>query len=110
MRQPKADWLAALALLLALSSAASAQEAIPKPLPPGAYAKNVEYVGFTTMDGHIPFKMDIQQVNGKWYMYAGAQKDRGWAALDITNPADPTVLNWIPGPKNTRTGQVEIAD
>lgn len=92
------------------ASTALAQQGGNRPLPPGAYAKNVEYVGFTTMDGHIPFKMSIQQVGAKWYMYAGAQNDRGWAVLDITNPADPTVLNWIPGPKNTRTVQVDIAD
>lgn len=101
------------AVLLAISYCASstpAQQAATRPLPPGAYAKNVEYVSFTSVDGHIPFKMSIQQVGAKWYMYAGAQNDRGWAVIDITDPADPTVLNWIPGPKNTRTGQVDIAD
>ena len=113
MRQQKAEWLAVCAAVLAAlcgASTALAQQGGSRPLPPGAYAKNVEYVGFTTMDGHIPFKMSIQQVGAKWYMYAGAQNDRGWAVLDITNPADPTVLNWIPGPKNTRTVQVDIAD
>ncbi len=109
MRHQRAGWFA-VALLLAVSSSAWAQQVPSRPLPAGAYAKNVEYVGFTTMDNHIPFKMSIQQVGAKWYMYAGAQNDRGWAVLDITNPGDPTVVNWLSGPKNTRTVQVDIAD
>ena len=64
-----------------------------KPLPQGSYAQNVEYVGFTNLNGHLPFKIDIQQVNDRWYMYAGAQTDRGWSILDVTDPATPKVLN-----------------
>ncbi len=97
-----------LAFTLAIAPGASAQAS--KPLPKGAYAKNVEFVSFTDNGGHIPFKMSIQQANGKWYMYTGAQNDRGWTVLDITNPADIKYLNWLPGPKNTRTVQVDIAD
>jgi len=81
-----------------------------KPLPQGSYAQNFEYVGFTNLNGHLPFKIDIQQVNGRWYMYAGAQTDRGWSILDVTDPANPKILNWIPGPKNTRSGELDIAD
>ena len=36
-----------------------------KPLPQGSYAQNFEYVGFTNLNGHLPFKIDIQQVNGR---------------------------------------------
>ena len=103
-------FLGVAALTMAAFPLAWAQTAKPRPLPPGAYAKNVEFVSFTEVGGHIPFKMSIQQANGHWYMYVGAQYDRGWGVLDITNPADPTILNWIPGPKNTRTVQVDIAD
>jgi hypothetical protein len=81
-----------------------------RPLPAGAFASNVEFVAFTDVGGHIPFKMSIHQANGRWYMYAGAQDDRGWSVLDITDPARPAVLNWIPGPSNTRTVQVDIAE
>src|SRR5262245_52524627 len=81
-----------------------------KPLPRGAFAQNVEYIGFTDLNKHLPFKIDIQQIGGRWYMYAGAQNDRGWSILDVTDPARPSVLNWIPGPSNTRTGELDIAD
>ena len=110
MNNAKVGFLGAVALTLAIFPLASAQSAKPRPLPKGAYAKNVEFVSFTDVNGHIPFKMSIQQANGRWYMYAAAQNDRGWSVLDITNPANPTFLNWIPGPENTRTVQVDIAD
>src|SRR4029450_187870 len=74
-----------------------------KPLPQGSYAQNVEYIGFTNGNGDPPFKSG-------WYMSAGAQTDRGWSILDVTDPATPKVLNWIPGPKNTRSGELDIAD
>lgn len=106
--------VAALAVVL---PAALVRVSMPTPalsqsssLPPGAFADNVEVVGFTDLNGHIPFKMAIHEVNQRWYMYAGAQGDRGWSVLDITDPAQTKVLNWIPGPKNTRTVQVDLAD
>src|SRR5262249_28090219 len=81
-----------------------------KPLPKGAYAKNVEFVSFTENGGRIPFKMSLHQAGARWFLYAGSQNDRGWTVLDVTNPADTAVLNWIPGPANTRTGQLDVAD
>src|SRR5258706_14831750 len=100
--------LLAAAVLLAVPHAQTRPPA--RPLPPGTFAKNVEYIGFTNVNGHLPFKIDIQQVNGRWYMYVGAQTDRGWSILDVTDPAAPKVLNWIPGPKNTRSGELDITD
>ena len=96
MRTGKTAVYVLLAFALAIAPGASAQKS--KPLPKGAYAKNVEFVSFTDVGGHIPFKMSIYQANGHWYMYVGAQNDRGWSVLDITNPANPIFLNWIPGP------------
>ena len=111
-RAGRAGWVVLILLAFpALLVQLRAQTRPPaKPLPQGSYAQNVEYVGFTNLNGHLPFKIDIQQVNGRWYMYAGAQTDRGWSILDVTDPANPKVLNWIPGPKNTRSGELDIAD
>ena len=81
-----------------------------RPLPPGAYAKNVEFVSFTNLGSRNPFKISIHQANGRWYLYAAGDNERGWSVLDITSPADPSVVNWVPGPANTNTGQVDIAE
>ena len=109
MREIKRTLWGAVALMMAAFLPASVYPQ-SRPLPNGAFAKNVEFISFTDVNGHIPFKMSIQQVNGRWYMYAAAQDDRGWSVLDITNPGEPVVVNWIPGPANTRTVQVDIAD
>lgn len=107
MRHAKTVLWASLALLVA-ALPILAQHA--PPLPPGAYAKNVEVVGFTRENGHVPFKLSLQQANGHWYLYTASIYDRGWSILDVTHPSDPTVVNWIPGPPNTFTVQVDIAD
>lgn len=109
MRNRKMAFWGAVALMMAAFLPASVYPQA-RPLPPGAYARNVEFINFTDVGGHIPFKMVVQEVNGRWYMYAGNQIDRGWSILDITNPAEITELNRIPGPANTRTVQVDIAD
>src|SRR5690349_2167540 len=102
--------LALLAIPVALAIPAAQTRPAARPIPRGAFAQNVEYVGFTDLDGHLPFKIDIQQVNGRWYMYAGSQNDRGWSVIDVTDPSTPKVLNWIFGPANTRSGELDIAD
>ncbi len=110
MRIAKTGLWGAVALTLATFLPASAQRTKPNPLPKGSFGKNVELIGYTDVNGHIPFKMSIQQVHGRWYLYSASLYDRGWSVIDVTNPSDPTVLNWIPGPKNTFTVQVDIAD
>src|SRR5260221_6241258 len=92
----------ALALLLALAAPAPAQ------IPPGAATRNVRVVGYGEVDGRPPFKLSVQERNGRWYLYAGHLWHRGWTVLDVTDPAKPGVANFIPGPANTWTIQMEI--
>jgi len=77
-------------------------------IPRGALTKNVEVVGYTDVDGRPPFKMAIQEVGGKWYLYTGHLWNRGWSILDVTDPAAPRVVNYIVGPANTWTIQMEV--
>src|SRR2546422_10713251 len=98
---PFARALVALALA-ALSAPVLAQ------IPPGAITSNVRVVGYSEVDGRPPFKLSIQQRNGRWYLYAGHLWHRGWTILDVTDPAKPGVANFIPGPANTWTIQLEI--
>src|SRR5439155_25872266 len=70
-------------LCLCVALAAGQTRSQSTPLPQGSFAQNFEYVGFTNLNGHLPFKIDIQQANGRWYMYAGGESDRGWCILHV---------------------------
>src|SRR5256885_1083445 len=94
--------LAAFAFAILFAAVASAQ------IPPGSVASNVRVVGYSEVDGRPPFKLSIRQANGRWYLYAGHLWHRGWTILDVTDPAKPSVANFIPGPENTWTIQMEI--
>jgi hypothetical protein len=46
----------------------------------------------------------------RWYLYISHFWHRGWSILDVTDPTDPQYVRFIPGPANTFTLQVQIAD
>src|SRR2546428_2192100 len=94
--------LAAFVFAILFVPGASAQ------IPRGSTASKVRVVGYSDVDGRPPFKLSIRQVNSRWYLYAGHLWHRGWTVLDVTDPAKPTVANFIPGPENTWTIQMEI--
>jgi hypothetical protein len=77
-------------------------------IPSGAMTNNVRVVGYSDVDGRPPFKLSIQERNGHWYLYAGHLWHRGWTILDVTDPSKPSVANFVPGPSNTWTIQMEI--
>jgi hypothetical protein len=54
--------------------------------------------------------MAMQVVDGRWYMYLGHLWHRGWSILDVTDPGRPELKNFIEGPENTFTLQVQVAD
>jgi hypothetical protein len=71
-------------------------------------AKNVRVVGYTDVDGRPPFKMAIQEVGGRWFLYAGHLWHQGWSIIDVTDPANATVAAFVPGPANTWTIQMDV--
>ena len=79
------------------------------PIPSGAYAHNFEAVGYSALEGRPGFKLTVREVSGKWYLYLGHFWDPGWTIVDVTHPADPKVVKFIPGPENTWTLQVDLA-
>jgi hypothetical protein len=95
----------AAALCWATGLTASADQ-----IPGGAIGLHVEAVGYSKLNEKPGFKMSIQKVGDRWYLYVGQLWDPGWQIVDVTDPADPKVVKEIPGPENTATDQVDIAD
>ena len=81
------------------------------PIPSGWAAHNMNPVGYSSMGDRLgAFKMAIKKVNGRWYLYTGHLWHYGWSIVDVTNPKDPKLVKFIPGPDNTWTIQMTLHD
>ncbi|MDX1746111.1 MAG: hypothetical protein R3324_09260 [Halobacteriales archaeon] len=80
-------------------------------MAPGAAERDgVSLVGYHDLEGRPGFKIALQEVDGHWYLYYAGFWHSGWGVLDVTDPSNPTYLDWIDGPDNTLTLQVQVAD
>ncbi len=82
------------------------------PFDEKAHSKDVQQVGYVRSEPSL--KMDIQEVDGKWYLYvAHYWPPHGWSVLDVTDPRKPKVVKRIPldtTPNTTDTTQIAVAD
>lgn len=103
------DVLGGLAALSATAGAAAPAKR-DRSMPAGGNARNVEAVAYSELDGRPGFKLAITERDGRWYLYTGCLWHRGWTVVDVTDPARPEVVNFLPGPANTFTLQVDLHD
>jgi hypothetical protein len=80
------------------------------PIPKGYFAQNIEPIGYHDLNGRPAFKLALQEVNGRWFLYLAHLWHRGWSILDVTDPTGPEFVTYIPGPENTWTIQVQVAE
>lgn len=94
-----------------LNEPASAQPVRERSVAPaGAYAHNVEAVGYTDLDHRPAFKMAIREVRGRWYLYTGHFWHAGWSIVDVTDPTRPEVAKFVPyNVPNTWTLQMDLS-
>src|SRR5579863_8111624 len=102
--------LSAGALALTLATAAKAD-----PIPPGGQGEHVRVIGFSGLGGHFGgFKIAIKHTAGdRWYLYSGHSFNQGWSIVDVTDPANPRYVKFIPFPtddKSILTAQVTLHD
>jgi len=79
-------------------------------IPQGWKAHNMQPVGYSDMDGRPPFKLAIKRVGDKWYLYTGHLWHDGWSIVDVTDPANPKYVKFIPGMPNSWNIQVTLHD
>jgi hypothetical protein len=99
--------LAASAVLSLSAAVPAAQADTP---PAGWSAANVELLGYTIMNEHPAFKITMTRAGDRWYIIGGHYNVPGWSVVDVTDPKNPRVAKFIPGPANTSTNQVDLAD
>src|SRR3954451_19070841 len=78
--------------------------------PAGWTASNVELLGYTIMNEHPAFKITMTRKGDRYYIVGGHYNIPGWSVVDVTDPRNPHVAKFIPGPTNTSTNQVDMAD
>src|ERR1700712_1413540 len=78
--------------------------------PAGWTASNVELLGYTIMNEHPAFKITMTRKGDRYYIVGGHYNIPSWSVVDVTDPRNPHVAKFIPGPANTTTNQVDLAD
>ena len=74
-------------------------------IPGGWSASKMQAVGYAGLDGHVaPFKMAIRKVAEHWYLYTAHSGRGGLSIIDVTDPAQPKLVKFLPGPAGTSSG------
>jgi len=98
------------ALLIALPCSV-----IADPIPEGWQASNVEPIGFLDYQDRYSGKFTIKEHDGRWYLYMPVQKTQEGRGpilppmlriVDVTDPANPTVLKDIEYPMDGNMSQI----
>ena len=89
--------------------------ALADPFPPGAQMHIMKQIGFSDLGGRFGgFKIAIKRTaNDKWYLYSGHSFNQGWSIVDVTDPANPRYVKFIPYVTNDKsiiTAQVTLHD
>ena len=79
-------------------------------IPQGFFSRNIEPVGYHDLNGRPAFKLAMQEVNNRWYLYIAHLWHRGWSVLDVTDPAAPEFRAFVAGPENSWTIQIQVAE
>ena len=73
-----------------------------------AFSKNIDVLAYHDLEGKPWFQMAMQEVDGRFYLYAAHFKHSGWAIVDVTDPTKPEYLKFIPGPDLAGQGTPKI--
>ncbi|MDG4667158.1 hypothetical protein [Mycobacterium sp. 236(2023)] len=77
---------------------------------PGFTSAGVEFVGYHDVGGKPVFKLAMQVVENRWYLYATHFWEPRLSVFDVTDPADPRLVGAIEGPDEAATWQVQVAE
>jgi hypothetical protein len=85
---------------------------VTAPVVRAAVAEAFELVAYHDLDAKPGFKLALQVVEDRWYLYVTRFWEPGIAILDVTDPGVPEIVGEIPSPDdpNVASWQVQVAD
>lgn len=78
--------------------------------PQDLESNRVSFVSHTDLDGRPGFKMGLQEADGRFFMYLAHFHFSGWTVLDVTDPREPELIDFIEGPENTMTKNIQVSN
>lgn len=78
--------------------------------PSAVEQQNVSLVGYHDINDRPAFKLALQEFRGRWYLYMAHLWHSGWSIMDVTDPENPEFIDFIEGPADTWTLQIQVAD
>ncbi|WP_005031323.1 LVIVD repeat-containing protein [Holophaga foetida] len=77
------------------------------------FSKNIDLIGYHDMGGKPGFQMALHKSNGRYYIYTASFRHPGWNIIDVTDPAAPKTVKWLPIPfdmEGIGAPKLQIAD
>src|SRR5919106_3757050 len=93
-----------------LGPTSSARHRADMAVPGVTEQRGFRLVGYTDMDGRPAFKLATHRSGDRRYLYTGHFWHHGWSIVDVTDPTAPRVINFVEGPADTWTLQVQVAN
>jgi hypothetical protein len=73
-------------------------------------AHRVSAIAYLDLEDRPAFKMALHRAGDRWYFYCAHLWVSGWSVVDVTDLSKPRFIRHIPGPSNTWTLQIQIAN
>ncbi|GAA2089254.1 hypothetical protein GCM10009840_29710 [Pseudolysinimonas kribbensis] len=78
--------------------------------PAAAESRGIDLVGYHDLGGDPAFKIALQKVGERYYLYLSHFWVSRWSVLDVTDPANPELVGQVDGAATSWCYQVQVAD
>ena len=95
--------LALVAFLAAMAPGADAKHGAPT-----SAEQPVTIVAHVPLSGSPTNQMNLQENDGKQYLYIGANSNQGVTIVDVTNPGQPNVVRRLAWPNEASSGRLQL--
>src|ERR1700752_1649212 len=95
--------LALVAFLAVMAPGADAKHRVPT-----SAEQPVTIVSHVPLAGSPTNQIDLQENDGKQYLYIGANSNQGVTIVDVTNPGQPNVIRRLAWPNQASIGRLQL--